>query len=62
MRPILTTGLLLLAFQHSFAQFATGVRKVSEATAQPVEPTGLWTGFNELPDSGSVCSVTLLVF
>jgi len=61
MRPILTTGLLLLALLHSFAQFTTGIRNVSEPANIPVEPTGLWTGFNELPDSGSVCSVTLLV-
>jgi hypothetical protein len=61
MRPILTTGLLLLALHHSFAQFTTGVRKVSGPATKPVEPTRLWTGFNELPDSGSVCSITLLV-
>jgi hypothetical protein len=61
MRPILTTGLLLLALLHSFAQFTTGVRKVSEPATKPAEPSDLWTGFNHIPDTGSVCSVTLLV-
>jgi hypothetical protein len=61
MRPILTTGLLLLALLHSFAQFTTGIQKVSEATAKPVELTDLWTGFSQIPDTGSVCSITLLV-
>src|SRR5580658_1860547 len=61
MRPILTTGLLLLALLHSFAQFTTGIQKVSEATAKPVELTDLRTGFNRIPDTGSVCSLTLLV-
>lgn len=61
MRPILTTGLLLLALLHSFAQFTTGIRKVSEPATKLVEAPGLWTGFSQIPDTGSVCSVTLLV-
>jgi hypothetical protein len=61
MRPILTTGLLLLALLHSFAQVPPGIRKVSEPATKLVEAPAIWTGFNELPDSGSVCSVTLLV-
>ncbi len=61
MRPILTTGLLLLALLHGFAQFTTGIRKVSEPATKPVEAADLWTGFNHIPDTGSVCSVTLLV-
>jgi hypothetical protein len=61
MRLILTTGLLLLALLHSFAQFTPGVRKVSEPAAKPIEAADLWTGFNQIPDTSSVCSVTLLV-
>jgi hypothetical protein len=61
MRPILTTGLLLLALLNSFAQFSAGIRKVSEPMAKPVEAADLWTGFNQIPDTGSVCSITLLV-
>lgn len=61
MRPILTTGLLLLALLHSFAQFSTGFRRVSEPVTKPVQFTDLWAGFNQIPDTGSVCYVTLLV-
>jgi hypothetical protein len=61
MRPILTTGLLLLALLHSFAQFTTGIRKGSEPATKPVEAKDLWTGFSQIPDTGSMCSITLLV-
>jgi len=61
MRPIFTTGLLLLALLHGFAQFSTPLRKVSEPATRSVEPADLWTGFNQIPDTSSVCSITLLV-
>lgn len=53
MRPMLTTGLLLLALR-TVAQTAT----VSRPTTPPPDFS---TAFNRLPDTGSMCSITLLV-
>jgi len=47
MRPLLTLGLVYLALFHSFAQ--------------PPEKMDLSPSFNLLSDSGSICSITLLV-
>jgi hypothetical protein len=53
MRPLLTTGLLLLALPI-FAQTATITRPAAA-------PPDFLTAFNRLPDTGALCSITLLV-
>jgi hypothetical protein len=54
-------GLLLLALLHGFGQFSTIIRKQPELTGKPLATTDYWTAFNHLPDSESVCAITLLV-
>ena len=61
MRPLLTTGLLFVALLHSYGQFSAVFHQPSDQKTKRLEAADLWTGFNDLQDSLSLCFVTLLV-